>query len=80
MRDFFRKRIAHADTAAPRRPLGAELVDEAVICELDELIARAHRLGLAAEVDRLIDRRNAVRPPEPLLEPASVPVVPGRTS
>jgi hypothetical protein len=58
------------------RELSRDQVDEARVAELDEQIYRAQRLGRAADRDRLIDLRNAIRP----ARVAEVPVTPGRPS
>jgi hypothetical protein len=74
---LFRPRRLSADfIAVPVEPSGRDLVDEARIVELDEQIYRAQRLGRAADRDRLIDLRNAIRPAR-VAEP---PVIPGRTT
>jgi hypothetical protein len=71
------RRLSADFIAVPREPSALDrLVDEARIAELDEQIYRAQRLGRAADRDRLIDLRNAIRP----ARVAEVPVIPGRPS
>jgi hypothetical protein len=57
-------------------PSPRELLDEAAIAELDERIFIYRRQGEMSCADALIDKRNAIRPPNP----ATVPVIPGRPS
>lgn len=74
--DLFKRNRISADFIAPIAEPPLNLVDEARVVELDERIFRAQRLGRAADRDRLIDLRNAIRP----ARPAEVPVIPGRSS
>lgn len=60
----------------PVEPSASDLVDEARIAELDERAYLARRCGKAAEWDRALDLRNAIRP----ATPRPVPVIPGRAS
>ncbi len=58
----------------------AERVDEQRrIAELDVMVLVAAEVGDWPRVDRLLDMRNAIRPPRVALRP-SVPVIPGRSS
>lgn len=50
------------------------LISEARILELDERILGYRRTGQLVMVDRLLDMRNAIRPPRV----AQPPVIPGR--
>lgn len=52
---------------------------EAEIADIDVYMALARRRGDKVLVDRLLDERNAIRPPRPRLR-SSVPVVPGRST
>jgi hypothetical protein len=70
------RRLSADFTPVPAEPSGRDLIDEAKVAELDEQIYRAQRLGRAADRDRLIDLRNAIRP----ARVAEVPVTPGRPS
>lgn len=55
---------------------------EARIAEVDAQVDEAWHYGEMALVDRLLDMRNAIRPPRPAPRRArpSVPVVPGRST
>lgn len=62
--------------AEPGAHATAHVDREDEIAAIDRQLDEAFHYGEMALVDRLLDMRNAVRPPRP----RSVPVIPGRTS
>lgn len=70
--DLFKRNRLSADFIAPP----AEPSGEAMIGQLDDKALIARRSGNLAEMNRLLDLRNAIRPGRP----AEVPVIPGRTT
>lgn len=77
LRRFFR-RPWYAAAAAPAPSVSRPAADEQDrIAQLDLRIRAAFAAGDRAEMDRLIDLRNAIRPAR-VVAAARVPVVPGR--
>jgi hypothetical protein len=81
VRDFFRKRIRHADTADTFEDCELTAAEAEQLVYSVDLVLRsaAGRPPLWRDwqrIDNLLDERNAIRPPRP----AQVPVIPGRSS